>query len=53
MNTYLYGSSNKERFCCPIDAPMEVYILANPFADGRINYPAILQDFADCISGWE
>jgi predicted house-cleaning noncanonical NTP pyrophosphatase (MazG superfamily) len=29
------------------------YILANPFADGRINDPAIFRDFADCLSGWE
>jgi predicted house-cleaning noncanonical NTP pyrophosphatase (MazG superfamily) len=29
------------------------YILANPFADRRINHPTILQDFADCHSGWE
>jgi hypothetical protein len=29
------------------------YILANPFADIRINYPTILQDFADCLIGWE
>ena len=29
------------------------YILANPLADNRTNDPTILQDFADCISGWE
>jgi len=29
------------------------YILANPLADTRINHPTILQDFADCFSGWE
>jgi hypothetical protein len=29
------------------------YILANPLADSRINDPTILQDFADCFSGWE
>jgi hypothetical protein len=29
------------------------YILANPLADSRTNDPTILQDFADCISGWE
>jgi hypothetical protein len=29
------------------------YILANPFADSRINDPTILKDFSDCFSGWE
>jgi hypothetical protein len=29
------------------------YILANPLAGSRINDPSILQDFADCIGGWE
>jgi hypothetical protein len=29
------------------------HILANPFADSRINNPTILQDFADCFSGWK
>jgi hypothetical protein len=29
------------------------YILANPFADNTINSPIILQDFADCRSGWD
>jgi hypothetical protein len=34
---------NRERF----------YLLANPFADPRINYSEILQDFKDCYIGWE
>jgi len=28
------------------------YLLANPFADNRINKPDILEELADCITGW-
>lgn len=28
------------------------YLLANPFADNRINKPDILKELADCIIGW-
>ena len=34
---------NRERF----------FLLANPFADPRINYSEILKDFKDCYIGWE
>jgi hypothetical protein len=29
-----------------------LYLLANPFAENRINNPGILEELADCIIGW-
>jgi hypothetical protein len=34
---------NRERF----------YLLANPFTEERINHQAILQEFRNCVLGWE
>jgi hypothetical protein len=35
-----------------VTSQQKFYIFANPLTDDRINDPAILEDFEDCISGW-